>query len=80
MLYRIVYHIVDIPAMSYLQPTSLRTRGHALRFLVPHTRMRVYKTSFFPKAIWLWNKLPAEAVEAKTLDSFTTQLSAVTQL
>jgi hypothetical protein len=47
MLYRIVYHIVDIPAVSYLQPTSLQTRGHALRFLEPHTMTTAYKT--FPK-------------------------------
>jgi hypothetical protein len=54
MLYRIVYHIVDIPAISYLQPISLRTRGHTLRLLVPHTRTTAYKTSIFPQAIQLW--------------------------
>jgi hypothetical protein len=32
------------------------------------------------QAILLWNKLPAEAVEAKILDSFKTQLSGVAQL
>ena len=79
MLYRIVYRLVDIPAESYLQPASLWTRGHTLRFLVPHTRTTVYKTSFFPQAIRLWNKLPGGAVEAKTLDSFKTQLSSAAQ-
>ena len=79
MLYRIVYRLVDIPAESYLHPASLRTRGHTLRFLVPHTRTTVYKTSFFPQAIRLWNKLPGGAVEAKTLDSFKTQLSSAAQ-
>jgi hypothetical protein len=66
MLYRIiVYHILDI--------------GHVLQFLVQHSRTTAYKTSVFPQAIRLWNKLPAQAVEAKTLDSFKTQLSAVAQ-
>ena len=57
MLYRIVYRLVDIPAESYLQPASLRTRGHTLRFLVPHSRTTVYKTSFFPQAIRLWKQI-----------------------
>ena len=48
MLYRKVYRLVDIPSESYLQPTSLRTRGHTLRFLVPHIRTTVYKTFLFP--------------------------------
>ncbi|KAK3101818.1 hypothetical protein FSP39_006589, partial [Pinctada imbricata] len=53
MLYRIVYNLVDIPADSYLQKTALRTRGHTLRYLVPHTRTTVHKISFFPQAIRL---------------------------
>ena len=75
MMYRIVYHLVDIPADQYLHPSSLRTRGHQLRFLVPHTRTTVYRTAFFPQAIRLWNQLPACVVGANTLDSFKAQLS-----
>jgi hypothetical protein len=75
MMHRIVYHLVDIPAEQHLNQSSLRTRGHHLRFLVPHTRTTVYRTSFFPQAIRLWNQLPARMVGANTLDSFTSQLS-----
>ena len=56
-MYRIMYNLVDIPAEHHLNRTSLRTRGHSLRFLVPHTRTTVYRTSFFPQAICLWNQL-----------------------
>ena len=75
MMYRIVYHLVDIPADQYLHLSSLRTRGHQLRFLAPHTRTTVYRTAFFPQAIRLWNQLPACVVGANTLDSFKAQLS-----
>jgi hypothetical protein len=80
MMYRIVYNLVDIPAEHHLNRTSLRTRGHSLRFLVPHTRTTVYRTSFFPQAIRLWNQLhvPGSVVEADTLDSFKAQLSRAT--
>ena len=78
MMYRIVYNLVDIPAEHHLNRTSLRTRGHSLRFLVPHTRTTVYRTSFFPQTIRLWNQLPGSVVEADTLDSFKAQLSRAT--
>ena len=44
MIYYIVYNLVDIPAEYHLNHTSLRTRGHSLQFLVPHTRTTVYRT------------------------------------
>ena len=75
MLYRIVYRLVDIPPEAYLRTASRRTRGHSLRFLVPHAKTAVYKDSFFPHAIRLWNALPCEAMEAKTLDRFKACLS-----
>ena len=41
-------------------------------------RTTVYRTSFFPQAIHLWNQLPGSVVEADTLDSFKAQLSRAT--
>jgi hypothetical protein len=63
MMYRIVYNLVDIPAEDHLNRTSLQTRGHSLRFLVPHTRTTVYRTSLFPQAVRLWYQLPRSAVK-----------------
>ena len=70
-----MYNPVDISVEHHLNRTSLRNRGHSLRFLVPHTRITVYRISFFPQAIRLWNQLPGSVVEADTQDSFTAQLS-----
>ena len=78
LMYRIVYNLVDIPAKHHLNRTSLRTRVHSLRFMVPHTRTTVHRRSFFPQAIRLWNQLPGSVVGADTLDSFKTQLSRAT--
>jgi hypothetical protein len=36
-----MYNLVDISAEHHLSRTSLRNRGHSLRFLVPHTRTSV---------------------------------------
>ena len=76
MMYRIVYDLVDIPPAPYLQQTSLySTRGHSIRFLVPYTRTSVYRNSYFPQAIRLWNSLPGSLVVADSLDSFKAQMS-----
>ena len=78
MMYCIVYNLVDIPAEHHLNRTALWTRGHSLRYLVPHTRTTVYRTSFFPQTIRLWNQLSGSVVEADTLDSLKAQLSRAT--
>ena len=49
MLYKIVHHLVDIPASNYLIPiaTSDITRGHHERFLQPSTTINLYLNLFF---------------------------------
>ena len=79
----VIYNLVDIPAEHYLNRTSLQTRGHSQRFLVPHTHTHTKLQctghhNYFPQAIPLWNQLPASVVEADTLDSFKAQLSRTT--
>jgi hypothetical protein len=78
MMYRIMYNFVDISAEDHLNRTSLRTRGHSLRILVPSTRTTVYMTLFCPTAIRSWNQLPGSVMDADTLDSFNAQLSTAT--
>lgn len=74
MMYRIVNNLVDIPPTPYLNKTSLSTRGHSERFLIPHTRTSIYRHSYLPSAIRQWNRLPGSMVAADSLDSFKTQL------
>ena len=48
MLYKIVHHLVDIPASNYLTPTTTSdiTRGHHKRFLQPSATVNTYLYSF----------------------------------
>jgi hypothetical protein len=41
-------------------------------------RTTVYRTSFFPQAIHLWNQLPGSVVEADTLDFNNTVFNTTT--
>ena len=70
MVYRITFGLVDIPAASFFHPTSLNTRGHSLRYLVPYCRTDTYSNSFFPSGIRLWNQLPEDLVTAPSLVAF----------
>ena len=53
MLYKIVHHLVDIPASNYLTPTTTSdiTRGHHNDFLQPSSTVNAYLYSFFPSSI-----------------------------
>jgi hypothetical protein len=37
MMYRITYHLIEIPSITYLIPSRLGTRGHHIRYLQPST-------------------------------------------
>ena len=71
MLYKIQHQQVAIPAATYLVPSTRSTRGHDIRYLQPHTRILVYKYSYFPTAIRFWNTLPATVVGSLTLEQLT---------
>ena len=76
MVYRITYGLIDIPAPLYLHPSALSTRGHTLRYMIPYCRTDVYRNSFFPSAIRLWNQLPETIVVAPTLADFKMGLAS----
>ena len=70
MVYHITYGLIDIPGPLYLHPSGLSTLGHTLCYMIPYCRTDVYRNSFFPSAIRLWNQLPETIVAALTLDDF----------
>ena len=70
MLYKIRFGLVDIPWEQHLTPLSSSTRGHSLRFLVPHTNITAYSNSFFPRTTREWNALPVNPADYQTLDAF----------
>jgi hypothetical protein len=75
MMYRIVHHQVAIDPSNFLQLVTTRNRGHSSKFLVPHARTHVLKYSFFPRAIRLWNSLPARIIDCQSLDCFKTAIN-----
>ena len=68
MMYRIVNNIVDVPH-TFLTPT-VALRGHSSRFHIPFARIGVYRQSFFPDSIRIWNELPQALINCTSLESF----------
>ena len=79
MLHNIIHGAVDIPAMAYLTPMShsYDTRGAHIKYHLPHARLNVYKNSFFPACISMWNRLPSSVSEATSAEVFRGRLAAV---
>ena len=76
MMYRITHALVDIPVAQYLhQATVMHIRGHSQRYMLPFCRTDVYRHSFFPARIRLWNQLPEHVATAQTLESFKAGLA-----
>ena len=76
MIYRITYGLIDIPAADFLHPSTLSTRGNTLGYIIPYCRTDIYRHSFFPSAIRLWNPLPDRTVTSPTLGAFKLGLAS----
>ena len=75
MMYKIIHNIVHIqPELPFTYSQSTNTRGHHLKIQQPATRIDSYLYSFFPSAIKLWNSLPLNVVDSRTLDNFKCKL------
>ena len=75
MLYKIVHGLVDITAPpGVLTKTQRTTRGNDMKFLYPSSNTDVYRHSFFPSTIRLWNSLPPDAVNVTTVPAFKTRI------
>ena len=71
LMYKIINQLVDIPSDQYLTPVTRQgLRRKDSNFLKPHSRVDVYKYSFFPWTIDEWNLLPKSTVQATTINSF----------
>ena len=82
MLYRIVNHLVTVPASPpyLLLPSSDTTRGHQSQFTQQHCRIQAYQHSFFSSVVCLWNALPASVVSAQSLEVFKKPTQAAVPL
>ena len=53
-----------------IRQMSRTTRGHNVKLSIPAARRDAYLHSFFPSATRIWNNLPREAIESKSLENF----------
>ena len=70
MMHRIVNHQVAINPEEYLTPSTAPSRGHTNKYLLPYARTQVFKYSFFPSAIKIWNAIPEEVINQETIEAF----------
>ena len=72
MFYKIIHNMVDLSLPESIIPSATAgyTRGHDLRFYPPFGRTNVYKYSFFPAVVNLWNDLPHHIVHAPNINTF----------
>ena len=79
MLHRIVHNLVDIPRENHLteQSHNYDTRGAHVKFHIPQFRLNVYRNSFFPSAIALWNPLDRDITAVTDPGVFRAGLEAV---
>ena len=75
MMYKIVNDMISIPT-DYFIPCYPQLRKGYYRQL--QTNIDLYKYSFIPSAIKLWNSLPPYIINSPTLDQFCTNLSNYT--
>ena len=74
MLFKIIQHQVHFPTNDIPAPITMTRQSHERNFLVPYARTDVYKYSFFPNVISLWNKLPETIKEIQSLDTFKSRI------
>ena len=78
MLFKILHHLVSIPADQYLKAITDHTRRHQQRLQQYHFyHVNVFMHSFFPSTISIWNNLLDDAVNATTINEFKSKLTIV---
>ena len=63
MLYRIRHKLANVPTTTYITPDTRNTQYYNL----PYARTEVYKSSFFPSTIKLWNNLQPAIINSTTI-------------
>lgn len=80
MLYKISHGLIAINKEDYLSPmttTKLRNYNPAkFQLLTTHSTKDIYRFSFMPTAVRLWNGLPVDVITAPTVDVFRAHVSA----
>ena len=65
---------VDYSQFFQLAPSSYNLRGHSQKLFVQRSRLNCRKFFFSQRSVNEWNRLPAEIVEAPSVNSFKNRL------
>ena len=68
--YKILNNLVDISLPDCIISSQVQNRGHNSKFIPIRPHIDVYKFSFYPRVLLLWNNLSPNIVNAKTYDEF----------
>ena len=74
-MYKISNDIVAIDKGKYLQGHGREGLRHNPTWNEPLAASNIFKTSYFPRTISEWNKLPIDVRKSPTLTSFASNLS-----
>ena len=79
MLHKIQHHMVAIHLPNFVTPASyIARRDHPSKLAVPVPSVDAFKYSFYPRTVWVWNRLPASSVSTpSTLVFRETALQAI---
>ena len=76
MCFKIIHHLVDINFSDFFQiPVVNITRGHAFKLFVCHTRVKARANFFASYIVNVWNSLPCETVNAKSVTEFKARIT-----
>ena len=73
--YKIIHNCVNLPLPNEIQISSRATRGNQLKYVQLSPRIDVYKYSFYPNVIQLWNNLPNDITSVQSFDLFRVTLA-----
>jgi hypothetical protein len=79
LFYKIVNHQIDLTS-DILQRNSRSTRHNTDKFFVIPSRISVYRHSFFPSTIPLWNSLPTAVINSPSIEALRDRLNSQTLL
>ena len=67
--YKIIHNCENWPLPNEIHISSRATRGNQLKLVQLSPRIDVYKYSFYPNVIQLWNNLPHHITSGQSFDS-----------
>jgi hypothetical protein len=75
LFYKILSGSVKTDLIKFISPSNSKCRGHKRKIVPLFAKTELFKNSFLPRMIEIWNDLPAEIVSASSVTAFQTALS-----